>query len=60
MMGMGSDINEIEVGAIYKINLDENDEVTPKGGMDYRHKFLIVIGHADYGYYVAYILENNV
>lgn len=50
---------EIEVGYIYRINLDEKDGITPKGGIDYRPKFFIVIGSADYGYYVAYILINK-
>lgn len=50
---------EVEIGAIFKANLDERDEVTPKGGIDYRPKYFIVIGDADYGYYVAYILINK-
>lgn len=50
---------KIEIGAIYRMNLDENDEVTPKDGMNYRPKFLIIVGNADYGYYVAYVLVNK-
>lgn len=49
-------IEGIEVGSIYRVELDEKDDVTPKDGMDYRPKFFIVIGNADYGYYVAYVL----
>lgn len=46
----------VKVGMIYKMNLNETDSITPKGGLDYRPKFFIIIGSADYGYFVAYIL----
>lgn len=49
----------VGVGMIYKMNLDEIDDVTPKGGLTYRPKYFIIIGSADYGYYVAYILINK-
>lgn len=52
-------IEGIEVGTIFKMKLDEKDEVTPKGSIDYRPKFFIVVGNADYGYYVAYVLINK-
>lgn len=50
---------EIEIGSIYRINLDEKDDVTPKGGLEFRPKFFIVIGSAEYGYYIAYVLINK-
>ena len=48
-----------KVGSIYKMNFDGNQDVTPKGGIDYRPKYFIIIGSAEYGYYVAYILINK-
>ena len=52
-------VEDIEIGSIYRINLDEKDDVTPKDGLDFRPKFFIVIGSAEYGYYVAYVLINK-
>ena len=49
----------VEIGSIFRMNLDEKDDVTPKGGIDFRPKFLVVIGSAEYGYYVAYVLVNK-
>lgn len=49
----------IEVGSIFRMNLDERDDVTPKGGLDFRPKFFVVIGSAEDGYYVAYVLVNK-
>ena len=49
----------IEIGSIFRMNLDEKDDVTPKGGIDFRPKFLVVVGSAEYGYYVAYVLVNK-
>lgn len=47
------------VGAIYKIKMDLKDGVTPKNGMTFRPKFFVIVGTAEYGYYVAYILVNK-
>lgn len=34
----------IEVGQIYLIKADESNDITPKGGMDYRPKYFVVMG----------------
>lgn len=52
-------IQEIKIGSIYKKEMDEAEDVTPKGGMAFRPKYFIVIGSAEYGYYVAYVLINK-
>lgn len=52
-------IQEIKIGSIYKKKMDEAEDVTPKGGMAFRPKYFIVIGSAEYGYYVAYVLINK-
>lgn len=49
----------IEIGSIYRCNLDQKDDITPKDGMDFRPKFFVVIGNPDYGYYIAYVIINS-
>lgn len=49
----------VEIGSIFRMNLDEKDDVSPKDRIDFRPKFLVVIGSAEYGYYVAYVLVNK-
>lgn len=49
----------IEIGSIFKCNLNAEDGITPKGGYDSRSKFFVVIGNPEYGYYVAYVIVNS-
>lgn len=49
----------IKVGDIYRCNLDRNDDITPKGNIDFRPKFFVVIGTPEYGYYIAYVIVNS-
>lgn len=58
-MSKSTKSRNVEIGSIYKMNLDQQDDVTPKNGIDFRPKYFIIIGNADYGYYVAYILINK-
>ena len=58
-MSESTESGNVEIGSIYKMNLDQQDDVTPKNGIDFRPKYFIIIGNADYGYYVAYILINK-
>ena len=52
-MSKSTESRNVEIGSIYKMNLDQQDDVTPKNGIDFRPKYFIIIGNADYGYYVA-------
>lgn len=52
-------MSTIQIGDIYRVNLDENDAITPKGGLDFRPKYCVVIGTPDYGYYVAYLVVDH-
>lgn len=47
------------IGAIYRMNMDKEQDVTPKGLLDFRPKYCIIIGNAEYGFYVAYVLINK-
>jgi hypothetical protein len=49
----------ITVGSIYRMSMDEEQDVTPKDGMKFRPKYFIIIGSAEYGYYIAYVLINK-
>ncbi|WP_455625144.1 hypothetical protein [Parabacteroides sp.] len=53
------DSQGVRVGSIYKKNMDKSEDITPKGGMTFRPKFFVVIGSAEYGYYIAYVLVNK-
>ena len=53
------DSQGIKIGSIYKKNMDKSEDITPKGGMTFRPKFFVVIGSAEYGYYIAYVLVNK-
>lgn len=55
---MGNDY-VIRVGSIYRKKMDETDDVTPKGGMSFRPKFFVIVGSAEDGYFVAYVLVNK-
>lgn len=58
-MGDSNESRNVDIGSIYKMNLDQQDDVTPKDGMNFRPKYFIIIGNADSGYYVAYVLINK-
>lgn len=39
----------VQIGDIYKIKATEENGITPKGGLDYRYKYFIVMGKASDG-----------
>jgi len=43
----------IALGDIYRIKMNQNDGITPKGNASYRYKFIIVIGYDGKKYYGA-------
>lgn len=53
------DTRPIQLGDIYYIPLTQDDDVTPKGGLDHRNKYCFVVGFSEYGFYVAYFLMNS-
>lgn len=55
---MGED-QGIKIGSIYKKNMDESEDITPKGGMSFRPKYFVIVGSSEHGYYVAYVLVNK-
>lgn len=50
---------QISLGDIYYIPLTQDDDVTPKGGLDHRNKYCFIVGFSEYGFYVAYFLMNS-
>lgn len=50
---------QVNLGDIYYIPLTQEDDVTPKGGLDHRNKYCFVVGFSEYGYYVVYFLMNS-
>lgn len=50
---------QIKLGDIFYISLTQEDDVTPKNGMDHRYKYCFVVGFSEYGFYVAYFLMNS-
>jgi hypothetical protein len=50
---------QIKLGDIYYVPLTKDDDVTPKGGLDYRNKYCFVVGFSEYGFYVVYFLMNS-
>lgn len=50
---------QVKLGDIFYIPLSEEDDVTPKGGFDHRHKFCFIVGFSEYGFYVVYFLMNS-
>lgn len=50
---------QINLGDIYYIPLTQDDDVTPKGGLDHRNKYCFIVGFSEYGFYVAYFLMNS-
>ncbi|MDE6335986.1 MAG: hypothetical protein K2J63_04890 [Muribaculaceae bacterium] len=52
-------VNQIKLGDIFYVSLSKEDDVTPKGGLDHRYKYCIVVGFSEYGFYVVYFLMNS-
>ncbi len=52
-------MSTIKIGDIYRVPLDEGDDITPKGGMLFRPKYCVMVGTPDYGYYVAYLVVDH-
>lgn len=50
---------QISLGDIYYIPLTQDDDVTPKGGLDHRNKYCFIVEFSEYGFYVAYFLMNS-
>lgn len=50
---------QISLGDIYYLPLTQDDDVTPKGGLDHRNKYCFIVGFSEYGFYVAYFLMNS-
>ena len=50
---------QINLGDIYYLPLTQDDDVTPKGGLDHRNKYCFIVGFSEYGFYVAYFLMNS-
>lgn len=52
-------MSTIQIGDIYRVPLDRDDDVTPKGGASYRNKYCVVVATPEYGYFVAYLLVDH-
>ena len=49
----------VKLGDIFKVALNTDDEITPKGGFDHRNKYCFVVGFSEYGFYVIYFILNS-
>ena len=43
----------ITLGDVYRIKMNQNDGITPKGNDSYRYKYIIIIGYDGNNYYGA-------
>jgi len=43
----------ITIGDVYRIKMNQNDGITPKGNDSYRYKYIIIIGYDGNNYYGA-------
>lgn len=51
--------SQVEIGDIYKIPLNERDNITVKDGLDHRNKYCFIVGFCEYGFYVVYFILNH-
>lgn len=49
----------IEIGDVYKIDMDESDGITPKDGYSTRLKYFVVLGYDDEGHIYGGVVINS-